>query len=252
MTTPAVSTIEEALAALGVSEGTLSDNEKSSLDEKGFVVLHRVIRPAHLADLRASFERLMKLEGKSAGLEVHQEEGTRRLSDLVNKGVCYDPVYIHPRVLAAVYHVLKRGFKLSSLNARDAEPGNGFQKLHTDWDDAKGVDRFHVVNSLWMLDDFSEDNGPTRVVPGTHKLLRPPDVESHPEEIRVTGEAGTVVVFNSHVWHGGTKNTSVRKRRGVHAYYTARENPQQLDQKKYIRPETLARITPAARYILDV
>jgi len=244
--------IEEALAALGVNDRTLSDNEKKSLDEKGYVIFERVIRPAHLADLRASFERLMKLEGKSAGLEVHREEGTRRLSDLVNKGACYDPVYINPRVLAAVHHFLKRDFKLSSLNARDAEPGKGFQKLHTDWDDSSRPDHFHVVNSLWMIDDFSPDNGPTRVVPGTHKLLRGPDADSHPEEVLVTGEAGTVAVFNSHLWHGGTQNKSVRKRRGVHCYYTARENPQQLDQKKYIKPDTLARISPAARYILDV
>jgi ectoine hydroxylase-related dioxygenase (phytanoyl-CoA dioxygenase family) len=59
-------------------------------------------------------------------------------------------------------------------------------------------------------------------------------------------------IFNSHLWHGGTQNRSDRPRRALHAYFTRRSNQQQLDQKKYIRPQTLARLSPAARFILDV
>jgi ectoine hydroxylase-related dioxygenase (phytanoyl-CoA dioxygenase family) len=64
--------------------------------------------------------------------------------------------------------------------------------------------------------------------------------------------AGTVVVFNSHLWHGGTLNRSSSPRRATHAYFTRRGNTQQLDQKKYIRPPTLDQLSPAARFILDV
>ena len=35
-------------------------------------------------------------------------------------------------------------------------------------------------------------------------------------------------------------------------YFGRRSRGQQLDQKKYARPETLARLSPAARFILDV
>jgi ectoine hydroxylase-related dioxygenase (phytanoyl-CoA dioxygenase family) len=59
-------------------------------------------------------------------------------------------------------------------------------------------------------------------------------------------------VFNSHLWHGGTKNLSERPRRAMHAYFTRRGHGQQLDQQKYIRPQTLAALSPAARFILDV
>jgi ectoine hydroxylase-related dioxygenase (phytanoyl-CoA dioxygenase family) len=61
-----------------------------------------------------------------------------------------------------------------------------------------------------------------------------------------------VVVFNSHTWHGGTLNRTNRLRRGLHSYFCRRHHPQQLDQKKYLRPETLARLSDAARTILDV
>jgi ectoine hydroxylase-related dioxygenase (phytanoyl-CoA dioxygenase family) len=52
--------------------------------------------------------------------------------------------------------------------------------------------------------------------------------------------------------HGGTENRSDRPRRALHSYFTRRANGQQLDQKKYVRPGTLARLSPAARFILDV
>ena len=60
------------------------------------------------------------------------------------------------------------------------------------------------------------------------------------------------IVFNSHLWHGGTRNNTDRPRRALHSYFTGRGNGQQLNQRAFIRPETLARLSPAAAYILDV
>lgn len=73
-----------------------------------------------------------------------------------------------------------------------------------------------------------------------------------PGEVLLLAPAGTVVVFNSHLWHGGTVNRSSRPRRALHSYFTRRGDTQQLDQRKYVRPETLARLSPASRFILDV
>ena len=101
-------------------------------------------------------------------------------------------------------------------------------------------------------------NGATRLVPGTHLLAgRPADYVAdinadHPEQILLEGEAGTVLVYNAHLWHGGTRNTTGLHRRVLHPAYIAREFPQQLDQRKYIRQSTFERISPAARYLLDV
>ena len=80
----------------------------------------------------------------------------------------------------------------------------------------------------------------------------PDPAAGHPDEVLITGRAGTVVIFNSHLWHGGTLNRSDRPRRALHSYFTRRANRQQLDQKKYIRQETLPHLSPAARFILDV
>jgi ectoine hydroxylase-related dioxygenase (phytanoyl-CoA dioxygenase family) len=97
-----------------------------------------------------------------------------------------------------------------------------------------------------------------RAVPGSHRcgqsareMLADP-AAAHPGEVRLIAPAGTVVVFNSHLWHGGTQNHAGQPRRALHSYFTRRANRQQLDQQKYLRPETLAALTPAARFILDV
>lgn len=252
------SNIQEALEALGATRAILTEQEKASLDEQGFILLEGIIDTAWLEQLRQLYEELMKKEGQSAGLEVHQEQGTRRLADLINKGDAFDRIYTHPKVLAAVYHVLGREFKLSSLNGRDAIPGQGHQGLHADWGQRTADEPFHVVNSLWMLDDFTPDNGATRVVPGTHRLDGGPSKymkdpgDAHPEQQLIIAPAGSVAVFNSHLWHGGTTNRTSQTRRGLHGYFTAREHPQQLIQKEYIRKMTYDRISPAARYILEV
>ena len=243
--------------ACGAHHTLLTDTEKQDLNDKGFVLLRGTIGTVWLTALRNRYEELCAKEGEHAGIEVHQEEGARRLSDLPNKGAVFDRVYTQPKVLAAVHHVLGRGVKLSSRNGRDALPVHGQQGLHADW--GKDYDgRFHVCNSIWLLDDFSRENGCTRLVPGSHRGQNPRNVgidplAPHPEEEHLIAPAGTVAVFHSHTWHGGTLNTSADlTRRALHCYFTAREHPQQLDQAEYIRLSTWKRISPAARYILDV
>jgi ectoine hydroxylase-related dioxygenase (phytanoyl-CoA dioxygenase family) len=155
-------TFDEALASLGVTQTTLTFEQKEHLDSQGYA--------AWLNELRELFELLVEQEGQLAGHEVHQEKGARRLADLVNKSPACDGIYTHPQVLAAVYHILGRAFKIFSLNGRDALPGYGLQGLHSDWGRRNAAEPYHLVNSIWLLDDFTPENGATRLVPGTHRM----------------------------------------------------------------------------------
>jgi ectoine hydroxylase-related dioxygenase (phytanoyl-CoA dioxygenase family) len=67
----------------------------------------------------------------------------------------------------------------------------------------------------------------------------------------LTAPAGTVVIFNSHTWHGGTLNRTNQPRRAMHSYFTRRHNPQQTDQRKHLSAPTLARLSDEAKFILD-
>jgi len=248
----------DTLLALGATDASLSSDEKASLDRQGFLVLPNVMSDAWRASLQTKFDELVAKEGAAAGHEVHTEAGTKRLADLVNKGDIFDGIWTYSKLLAAVHHILRRPFKLSSLNAREPLEGAGQQPLHADWDRRGADEPFHVVNSMWLVDAFTGDNGCTRVVPATHagaktaqEVLADPKAP-HPEEIVLTAPAGSVVVINAHLWHGGTSNRTGARRRVVHCYFTAKEHPQQLDQAEYIRKRTWERLSPAAREILDV
>lgn len=250
--------IHDALLVLGVRSDTLTDTEKAILDEKGYLSLPGILSPEQVHAMRTRTEALATEEGDRAGTEVHQEAGTIRLSDLPNKDACFDVCFTHPKVLAAIAHVLDGDLKLSSLNFRAALPGAGHQWLHADWGPLETPGEFQVCNSIWLLDDFTEENGATRAVPGSHRWKELPHEamenpgDPHPHEELLLGPAGTVVVFNSHTWHGGTLNRTESLRRGLHSYFCRRLQPQQLDQKRYLRPETSARLSAAARTILDV
>jgi ectoine hydroxylase-related dioxygenase (phytanoyl-CoA dioxygenase family) len=257
--TPATLSMDEALAALGVTDQTLTPQQRQELDERGFTIFYNVIDPAWLAELRDAFERITEAEGPDAGKEVSQMVGIRRLADLVNKGEVFDRIYTNPLVLAAARQVIARPFKIHSLNGHDPLPGHGQQSLHPDWGGERDdLSVFSVMNSLWMLDDFTAENGATRIVPGSHRWPGHPrdqlaDLkDTHPQEIYIEAPAGSVAVFNGHTWHGSTNNRSQRSRRVYHCAFVAREYPQQTDQRKYLRPETAARLSPAARWVLDV
>ncbi len=250
--------VQEALTAMGVTMDTLSQAEKDQLDRDGYLPLRSILSAQQVAQITKRTDELIAAEGEEAGKEVHQEAGATRLSDLINKDPIFEVCFTHPRVLAAINHVLRGDLKLSSLNYRAALPGFGLQGLHADWRTAVEPGDYWVCNSIWLLDDFTESNGATRVVPGSHrsgkvaKDVMPDPTQPHPDEVVLNAPAGTVVIFNSHTWHGGTLNRTDRPRRALHSYFARRDQEQQLDQKAYIRPETYARLSPAKRFILDV
>ncbi|WP_439482660.1 phytanoyl-CoA dioxygenase family protein [Cyclobacterium plantarum] len=258
--------MHQVLQNMGVEQDLLSADEKKTLGEQGYVNLGKLLSDEHLNRIRIRAQKLLESEGDQAGIELLQspnirhskEPGAHRLGDLVNKGEEFDIFYTHPKVLAAIAFVLNADFKLSSLNYRAALPGAGLQKLHVDWPEAVAKNDFMVCNSIWLLDDFSPENGATRIVPGTHlKAALPQDVmedpmDPHPEEIIINAPAGSVFIFNSHAWHGGTKNGSHAPRRAIHSYFCRRSQIQQTDQKKYIQKQTLDRISAEAAHILDV
>jgi ectoine hydroxylase-related dioxygenase (phytanoyl-CoA dioxygenase family) len=237
---------------------TLTDFEQEFLDTQGYLPLPGALLPEQIGAMRARTDALIAEEGDAAGSEVHQEAGTTRLSDLVNKDPLFEICFTHPKVLAAISHVLQGDFKLSSLNYRAALPDAGLQGLHADWGRLETPGAYQVCNSIWLLDDFTPENGATRAVPGSHRWPETPQeamgnpADPHPEEKLLLGPAGTVFVFNSHTWHGGTLNRTDKLRRGLHSYFCRRHHPQQLDQRKYLRPETAARLSDAAKTILDV
>jgi hypothetical protein len=227
------------------------------LDEGGWVRLEGFIAPDRRRRLVDRIDALFAAEGDAAGAEFRQEAGARRLANLVDKGAAFVECVVDETVGAYLAHVLGPRFKLSSLNARSANPHSAeSQPLHVDAGALPDEAGYWVCNTVWLLDDFTTENGALRVVPGSHRSGRRPqdalaDPErTHPDEVLVTGKAGDLVVMNSHLWHGGTANRTDRRRLALHAFYCRWDKPQQQYQKALLRPETAAGLSPAARAVL--
>ena len=235
----------------------MEQQQLQQLDEQGYVVLERFMPEEFLQALRRRIEELHQQEGENAGREFRQEPHARRLANLVDKGEVFQQLIAMPRVLELVGHVLGPQFKLSSLNARSANPHSSeAQPLHCDAGILPDENGYCVCNTIWLLDDFTSENGPTRIVPGTHKSGRfPQDVlddpaARRPDEVTVLAPAGSVVVMNTHAWHGGTANHTDAPRRAIHSFYCRWDQPQQQYQKRLLRPETQAALSSELRRLL--
>ena len=234
----------------------MHEEHKRQLDQDGYTVLEGVMGGELCAALRARIFELFEEEGEKAGSEFRTEEHARRLANLVDKGEVFRRAIVLREVLDGVRHVIGEP-KLSSLNARSADPrSDAGQPLHVDMAALPDENGYWVCNTIWMLDDFTTENGATRMVPGSHKWgRRPQDVLAdpnapHPEEVLLTGGAGSVVVMNAHLWHGGTANRSPAPRLAMHAFYCRRDKPQQQYQKQLLRPSVQQQLSPELRHLL--
>jgi len=192
---------------------------------------------------------------------VEQYDGKkddRRICDLVNKGKEFDILFQDPILLDAVKYLIGSDFKLSSLNLRSPKKNNTIQDMHVDYPWAVKGDVYYACNALWLLNDMSPSNGATRIIPGSHKWGRMPyegmnnvkDV--HPDEIIVSAKAGDILLVNSHVWHGGTINSTGDERTIAQAYFVHRGCYPQQFHRFQIRPETKERLNEDQLRLLDI
>jgi len=235
----------------------MTPDDRRQLDAQGYVLLEHAVDPAFLSELRARIFELYDQEGDQAGHEFKTEVNATRLANLVDKGEVFRRAIVLPEVLAGVRHVLGDEIKLSSLNARSADPGSDAgQPLHVDMGAVPDDAGYWVCNTVWMLDDFTPENGATRMIPGSHHwCTRPQDVlddpfAPHAGEVLLTGPAGSIAIMNAHMWHGGTANRTSKPRLALHAFYCRRDKPQQQYQKALLKPDVLAQLSPEVRRLL--
>ncbi len=227
------------------------------LDEGGFVILEDFIDPALREALRRRIEELFVEEGDGAGAEFKLEPGCRRLANLVNKGEVFRQAIVMPRLLEYVRRVLGPEIKLSSLNARSLDPySTQHQPLHADMGAVADERGYWVCNTVWILDDFTADNGALRAVPGSHRWGKLPQdaladpLAPHPQQVLLTGKAGTLIVMNAHLWHAGTANRTSRPRTAMHAFYCRHDKPQQQYQKQLLDSALQQSLSPPLRELL--
>jgi ectoine hydroxylase-related dioxygenase (phytanoyl-CoA dioxygenase family) len=266
---------KQALRELGVTPDTLSAKQKAKFEEEGYFIVENVLTPGDCETMRNAFERIHAAEKEEGGHEVHVEPGARRVSNIFNKTDAFDKCLWIPEVLAASAYLLGE-IKLHGANVRDPVKGYGNQDLHVDVPKKFGDD-WWVVNSMVMFDDMTLENGPTRIVPGSHhwapinvpyvnigdwepQPLSPEDEArvpkdlsaSYPGELLVEAPKGSAIICNSSMWHAGTLKKTDTPRRMLHLTYTRRDLPQQLLQLDYLTRELYDRMSPVKRYLMEI
>ena len=263
---------EQALKDLSISEDSLSESNKLKLLNDGYCTIY--ISPEEWKKRGVDLELvsnvvddLISKEGWRGGWDhishkikqgKHPEEGAQRLNNLLNKHDCFRKIFTTPEALAAAKFLIKDEICLSQLILRMPLPGKGEQPWHIDWAPRKKEkDPIRSVLTSLLLDDYTKENGTTRVVPGSHKWFKQPSDEGysfqdHPEQKYIEARKGTLLIYDINLWHCGTKNLNGKKRRHLNINYRDRKIWQQINFKKELPESFKKKLSEAESYLLKV
>ncbi len=209
--------------------------------EQGYTIVEDAIEVDLLDELTEALRRLEVDLGIVPASNDFEGSQTVRVYNLLVHGPAFERVPVHANVLPIVEGVLDRGCLISSLSSIAICAGETPQPIHAD-DQLMPIPKPHpptVCNSMWALTDFTEQNGATRLVPGTHLADRSPDYGSPYESIPAEMARGSVLVWHGSLWHGGGANTTADRRIGLAMNYCAGYVRQQENQQLGI-PRSIA------------
>ncbi len=219
----------------------------------GFTIVENAIDPSLVAALRDDLWRLERELAVQPAQNLFEGVHTVRIYNLLAHGALYQQVPVHARVLPIVEGVLDHNCLVSSLSSINIGPGEAAQPLHAD-DQLIPLPKPHVsiiCNSMWALTDFTIENGATRVVPGSHRADRSPQPFGEPVETRAAEmSAGSVLVFDGSIWHGGGANRSTERRLGLAMNYCAGWMRQQENQQLGIPLDVARGFSPRLRKLV--
>lgn len=209
--------------------GLLTAGQRESLEREGYLLVPSLLDEIVLAPMRARldglvYQTLVAWEA-NPGQDVEERgvvHATLGLSD-----PDFAPCREHPLLAEAAVAVLGRYWHLRGLELRAPLPGCGHQGLHPDYFPGHRTHGpWRSLSAMWCITAFTPNNGPLRVIPGSHRLDRNPadalplgcEMGPHPAEVKVVASAGSVILFNgADLWHSGTFNYSPVPRLAVTA-----------------------------------
>lgn len=219
------------------------------IEHDGYTILEEVIDDDLRLRLLADLQRIEVEHGVEPAPNRFEGFATTRVYNLLAHGPLWQQVPLLSSTLAVVEGVLDRDCLISSISSIAIGPGETAQPVHAD-DQIQPIGRPHpatVCNSMWALTDFTEANGATRIVPGSHKLDHNPPYDEHQETIAAEMTAGSVMIWNGSMWHGGGANTTDSTRVGIAMNYCAGWIRQQENQQLGLPTDLVAQFTPRLR-----
>ncbi len=180
---------------------------------------------------------------------------TNRIGNILEVAPSAAALLEHDMVIAVANGALLphcANYRISSMSAIEVLPGEKHQALHRD-DTVYPIDIAGMelqIGVMWALNDFTEENGATRVVPGSNRLLRSwhlPDLSNWESAVMPKGSA---VFYMGSTWHGAGANTSDSSRMGLINVYALGWLRQEVNQYLVHPPEIAAKFSPRLRALL--
>ena len=211
--------------------------------EQGYTIVENAIEPDLVDALDEDLRRLEVELGIVPADNLFEGSRTVRIYNLLVHGPLYEQIPLYPPILPICEGVLDPGLLVSSLSSIAIGPQETPQPIHAD-DQIIPLPKPHpptVCNTMWALTDFTEANGATRIIPGSHLAGESPDLVSRYDSIPAEMERGSVLVWHGSLWHGGGANTTDTRRVGIAMNYCAGYIRQQENQQLGIPLDTARR-----------
>ena len=209
--------------------GLLSAEQLDSLEGDGYVLVPSLLDEDVLAPMRARLDELVyqTLQAWDANPGQDVEERGAVSATLALSDPDFAPLREHPVLAEVAAAMLGPDWHLSGLGLRAPLPGCGHQGLHPDYYPGHRTHGpWRSLSAMWCISAFTPENGPLRVIPGSHCVARSPvddlaygsETGPHPAEVKLVAPAGSLIVFNNaDLWHSGTFNYSPAPRLAVTA-----------------------------------
>jgi hypothetical protein len=219
----------------------------TDLEEIGVAVIRGVLSPTETSDVRRRL--LLAAEASEAagvptrGYAFDPDLGNRRIFHLV----AWDPVFVelirHPLALRFVKRALGDEFLISNFSANITAPRSREMFLHADqhYVPPPWGERPLAMNVAWLLDDFTDENGGTRIVPGSHRRGGPLPAGEAPQTVAIEGPAGSIMVMDGRLSHQtGANRTRDQERAALFGYYVRFWIRPQVNWNVSLPPEVAA------------
>jgi ectoine hydroxylase-related dioxygenase (phytanoyl-CoA dioxygenase family) len=215
------------------------------ISRDGYTIVEDAIEPDFLDAMVDDLARLERELQITPAPNNFEGVNTLRVYNLLAHGELWQRVPLHAAVLPIVEGVLDAGCLISSLSSVNIGPGETAQPIHAD-DMLIPIPKPHpptVCNSMWALTDFTDANGATRIMPGTHVADSSPNYGQDYESVPAEMARGSVLIWHGSLWHGGGANQTDARRVGIAMNYCAGYIRQQENQQLGLSP-TLVRTFP--------
>ena len=249
------SKIEDMTARLPPLRKDLNE-AKRDVDEFGLALMTGILSAGDLERARQSLATLAarELEDGTAvrgGGPPENPLACQRVFVLAAKGQIWRDIATNPALIELAHHILGERIVLHAMQAHMVGP-SGSMALHTDQTYIRPAVPFPcLATAVIMLDDFTEDNGATRVVPRSHLDPRKPS-QSLDDAVPLVGRAGTMAIYGGHLWHGAGSNRSGKIRHGLFVHYSCPWVRQFENYGHDIPTDVLRGFDPTMQALLDV